>query len=193
MNPHLSSQKVHKLIKSAHCMNFIPFNCRWIMTPLIWIDTKEVNTELNTSKQVFSFHPRTDRHINIGSRLRGSNGFDYFNIFDYFMNERITTVTFVQSKESQPRPERGRSENILMRSDFRIFGCRENWFYFSINASEFFFAVRSGNSIKALSVPLSIRLSVDAAMRVTKSNLATDDYSIFFTQKLFYFVEALQM
>lgn len=86
--------------------------------------------------------------------------------------------------------EIGKYFNALRFSHFRVSG---NWFYFSINASEFFSAVRSGNSIKALSVPLSIRLSVDAAMRMTKSNLATDDYSIFFTQKLFYFVEALQM
>ena len=41
-------------------------------------------------KILFSFHPSD---VFVASVFRGSNDFDYFNIFDYFMNERITTVT----------------------------------------------------------------------------------------------------
>lgn len=49
-------------------------------------------------KIVFQPSPSADTFI--ASVFKGSNGFDYFNIFDYFMNERITTVTFQNSKEA---------------------------------------------------------------------------------------------
>lgn len=70
------------------------------MTPLsIWMSTKE----RNTSKSPFSFEPsHSFPRAQFSSHSRGSNDFDYFNIFDYFMNERITT----QAKW-----------NILMRSE----------------------------------------------------------------------------
>lgn len=66
-------------------MKFIPFNCRWIMTPLIWIDTK---------KWILQNSHFTLPSRNIAAVFKGSNGFDYFNIFDYFMKDGITTGTF---------------------------------------------------------------------------------------------------
>lgn len=58
--------------------------------------------------------------FSLSAAFKGSNDFDYFNIFDYFMNDRIMAVwNAIQWKTFYKK--RG-AENILMRvRDFPIF------------------------------------------------------------------------
>jgi hypothetical protein len=62
--------------------------------------------------------------------FKGSNAFDYFNIFDYFMNGRITTVTFVQSKGILPLPKGRRKYFNALRFSHSLLGKSENGFIF---------------------------------------------------------------
>lgn len=134
--------------------------------PPIWIGTKRWMHH-NKSFQ-FTLSPDTSNAV--PAVFKGSNGFDYFNIFDYFMNERITAVTFMQSKGIFL----GKGQYFNAHTDFPI-QSRANWFFFNKCRVVF---LKSGIPLKnSLRSICFINLCFYASS--LKLSFATDDYSIF--------------